>query len=400
MRLSARVRPLLILPVLLCAVLAGGAIRRVQDTCGPFTDVSPLYCPYVLEAYYTGITAGTSATTFSPDLPITRAQSAVFTTKALNQALARGSRRASLGQWWTTVPVFAWSAGLGTTSLPSLPIGNFSPIACDGADVWVAGSNSVFRVRASDGRLLETWTTENTPSSVLVAMGRVLVAGWVPSGPGALYAIDPTQPAGAALKVADIPESAFALAFDGARVWVTNFTGVSIVTPGATAPWSVTNITTGFQAPSGILFDGQHLWVTDSGNLLQLDPNGAIVMTVDLGGGTPSSLSFDGQNVLVPNGGLQVVRPDDGAVIANVSSVGAGAYAAVFDGERILVVSSGIGGQSPPASLTLLRAADYSMIAQCFNPPIGGFHFAGGASDGLNFWLVGDAGTGPALARY
>jgi hypothetical protein len=65
MRLSAKTRPVLAVVVLLCALLAGGAVRQVQDTCGPFTDVSALFCPYVLEAYYTGITAGTSPTTFS-----------------------------------------------------------------------------------------------------------------------------------------------------------------------------------------------------------------------------------------------------------------------------------------------------------------------------------------------
>ena len=69
MGLSRKARAFLAVAVLLCALLAGGAVRRAQDTCGPFTDVSALFCPYVLEAYYTGITAGTSATTFSPDFP-------------------------------------------------------------------------------------------------------------------------------------------------------------------------------------------------------------------------------------------------------------------------------------------------------------------------------------------
>src|SRR5262249_2848127 len=57
---------LLAVVVAFAAVLAGGAVRIVQDQCGPFTDVTPAFCPYVLELYYLGITAGTSATTFSP----------------------------------------------------------------------------------------------------------------------------------------------------------------------------------------------------------------------------------------------------------------------------------------------------------------------------------------------
>ena len=91
-----------LVPLALAAVLAGGAVRIVQDQCGPFTDVTPAFCPFVSELYYLGITAGTSATTFSPDDPLTRGQAAVFVAKGLNQSLARSSRRAALGQWWTT----------------------------------------------------------------------------------------------------------------------------------------------------------------------------------------------------------------------------------------------------------------------------------------------------------
>src|SRR4030095_16374070 len=99
--------------VALGAVLAGGAVSVVQDQCGPFTDVTPAFCPYILELYYLGITAGTSATTFSPDDPLTRGQGAVFIAKGLNQSLARSSRRAALGQWWR--PTFTtWLNGLAT----------------------------------------------------------------------------------------------------------------------------------------------------------------------------------------------------------------------------------------------------------------------------------------------
>src|SRR5690348_15698901 len=121
-----------IVPLALSALLAGGATRVVQDQCGPFTDVTPGFCPYVLELYYLGITAGTSATTFSPDDPLTRGQGAVFIAKGLNQTLARSSRRAALGQWWTTTP--RWDDRIGTIDVGLNPIG----IASDGADLWVA----------------------------------------------------------------------------------------------------------------------------------------------------------------------------------------------------------------------------------------------------------------------
>ena len=131
-RMSRLPRKLFALPLALAALLAGGATRIVQDQCGPFTDVTPGFCPYILEIYYLGITVGTSPTTFSPDDPLTRGQGAVFIAKGVNQTLARSSRRAALGQWWTTTP--QWGDRIGTTAVGIFPIG----IASDGADLWVA----------------------------------------------------------------------------------------------------------------------------------------------------------------------------------------------------------------------------------------------------------------------
>jgi hypothetical protein len=120
-------RRLALVPIAVLSLLAGGAVARMQDVCGPFTDVTPSLCPYVLEMYYLGITAGTSSTTFSPDNVVTRGQAAVFVSKSINQSIARSSRRAALGQWWTTTP--HWDIGLGVTD------DALGPVACDGSDV-------------------------------------------------------------------------------------------------------------------------------------------------------------------------------------------------------------------------------------------------------------------------
>src|SRR5262245_32474174 len=178
----------------LLALFAGGAVARIQDQCGPFVDVSPTICPYVLEMYYLGITAGTSPTTYSPDATVTRGQAAVFVSKGVNQAIARSSRRAALGQWWNG-SYFNWMDGQATTTLPE---SNLGPVVCDGSDVWVGGFSGVYRVRASDGKLLDTWTPG--PGSMLAAMGRIFITGVssVPGNNGALLMIDPSSPAGAA----------------------------------------------------------------------------------------------------------------------------------------------------------------------------------------------------------
>jgi len=93
------------------------------------------------------------------------------------------------------------------------------------------------------------------------------------------------QMAGAATTVAsnlgNIPfgNIPFGIAFDGARIWTANASGsVSIVTPGATIPWTVTTVTTGFSEPGGALYDGASVSVTDitAGTLLKVDSAGAI----------------------------------------------------------------------------------------------------------------------------
>src|ERR1700730_12041041 len=110
----------LAIPLALAAVFAGGATGVVQDQCGPFNDVDPAFCPFVSELFYLGITAGTSPTTFSPDDPLTRGQGAVFVAKGLNQSLARSSRRAALGQWWTPQ---------GPENIPRTTVGS-DPVLC------------------------------------------------------------------------------------------------------------------------------------------------------------------------------------------------------------------------------------------------------------------------------
>jgi S-layer homology domain len=376
-------RRLAVIPLAAVALLAGGAVGRVQDQCGPFTDVSPAFCPYVLEMYYLGITAGTSPTTYSPDNPVTRGQAAVFVSKGVNQAIARSSRRAALGQWWTTTP--RWDFGLGVTDIG----GNPNLVASDGTDVWVANSGNVLRVRASDGRLLDTWTGATNSFGVLVAMGRILVTG--DSNPavregvdtGVLYVIDPSQPAGPVVEGASgLTPGPRAAAFDGSRIWTTSTGGVSIVTPAPTLPWSATNVTEGFTQTLGIVWDGSSMWVGDvqSGDVLRLDGDGAIIQRVHTG--TPGFMTYDGANIWVPAvTSVAVIRASDGSIVQTLTGNGLdNAYAAAFDGERILVTNPNTN------TLSLFRAADLAPLGAI--PAGTGMGPNGVCSDGLNFWVT------------
>ena len=380
----------LIGPVLLAALLAGGAAQIVQDQCGPFTDVTPAFCPFILELYYLGITAGTSATTFSPDDPLTRGQGAVFIAKGLNQSLARSSRRAALGQWW--VPQ-------GAQSMNAIPLtGSPRQVRSDGADVWVATLDGVVtRVRASDGKVLATWNGVSSAECVLVAMGRIFVTGSALFGqpPGFLYMIDPTQSGQEAVVVADtLGMHAQDIAFDGARIWTANENGtVSIVTPTSTLPWSVDTIAVGQASNRCILWDGESMWLGSGSELLRLDSNGNVTQTVAVEFAAGQA-AFDGENIWLPGVSvIGVVQAHSGTVVATLEGNGLDApWAATFDGQRVLVTNGNVGA----STVSLWNAADLAPLGYAF--VTAGFGIRGACSDGVNFWIALDGPHG--LERF
>jgi hypothetical protein len=162
--------------VLTAAVIAGAA-SSLLGSCGPFADFTDAgFCPFVLEIFTLGITTGTSATTYDPTSPASRLQMAAFLSRTVDRVLQRGGRRASLNQFSSPQNV----AALGVTTVGASP----RLLRFDGADLWVAnfGSGTVSRVRASDAKILETWTGAPSAIGVLIAMGRVLVTGFTSPG--------------------------------------------------------------------------------------------------------------------------------------------------------------------------------------------------------------------------
>jgi hypothetical protein len=146
--------------------------------------------------------------------------------------------------------------------------------------------------------------------------------------------------------VASLASSPAALAFDGARIWSADLNGtVSIVTPGATIPWTASTVT-GFSEPLAILYDGSNIWITDAvtGTLLKLDSSGAVLQTVTVGV-FPDIPTFDGSNIWVPNiSSMTVVRASSvkRAVLATLTGNGlSGPRDAAFDGQRVLVANNG-----------------------------------------------------------
>ncbi|HKA36494.1 MAG TPA: S-layer homology domain-containing protein [Thermoanaerobaculia bacterium] len=357
-----------------------GATSSLLSVCGPFTDVAAdAFCPFVLEIFYLGITTGTTATTYDPGANVTRLQMAAFLSRTVDGALKRGGRRASLNQFSTPQN----DTVLGLTTVGDSPQG----AKADGADVWVANhsGNSVSRVRESDGKLLETWTGATAAGGVLVAMGNVFVAG--DSIPGRLFRIVPNQAAGAVTTVAsNLGGGGAGIAFDGSRIWTADISNgsVSIVTPGASIPWTVTLVSS-WSAPSGVVYDGANVWVTDfnQGIMQKLDGAGAILATATVGS-NPFFPLYDGSNIWVPNNGsnsVSVVRPLTGNVLATLTGNGLNSpQSAAFDGQRVLVTNNG------GNSVSLWKAADLTTLGTfatgaSTNP-------YGACSDGVNFWIT------------
>jgi DNA-binding beta-propeller fold protein YncE len=363
---------------------------QAQEMCGgvdypfPYTDVSSVgaaFCPGIMEAYVTGVSKGTTPSTFSPNNTVTRVQMTTFLQRSLDQALTRTSRRAALNQWW--VPQ-------NTNSMQTIALGGF-PQACasDGEDIWASTDGEVVQVQGHTGKALGTWTGATGSDGVLVAAGKVFVTG--ATSPGRLYVLDPTQPPGAVTVAASTLDSnPRGIAFDGTNIWTTNGNfppgSVSIIEP--QSPYTVVNtVSTGFLLPFGILYDGAHIWVTDTaeGTLLKLDSAGAILQTVTVGLG-PQFPVFDGANIWVPNSGsnsITVVQASTGNVVATISADANnllnGPVAVGFDGERILVANNA------GDTVTLFKAADLSFIANAATGTGTGPYRA--CSDGVNFWV-------------
>jgi hypothetical protein len=378
-------RASLVITIVIGLTIAASQLRADTGTCGaasvgvPFTDVAgnQFFCQ-IAEAYVCGLTNGTTATTYSPSEMVPREQMAAFITRAQDSALRRGSRRAALNQWATPQSINPEAM----TTVGQDPQG----LQSDGADIWVANylSDTVSRVRASDGKLLDTWTGAVDATGVLVAQGRIYVSG----AGGKLYRIDPKQPAGAVTVMASNLGALVSLTWDGVFIWTTSYItgGITKVNP---ETWTFQTFNA-VSCPRFILFDGTNLWVDSynngDGHLHKLNPDGSIALTVDLNiNDIPQQPVFDGTNIWVPSGGSQasskvtVVRASTGAILATLTGNGLHLPGSVaFDGQRILVTNGG------NQSVSLWRAADLT--------PIGSFPLVSSSpsfacSDGVNFWI-------------
>jgi hypothetical protein len=350
----------------------------------PFTDVATgniFFCS-IAAAYFSGLTNGTSPTTYSPSANVPREQMAAFVSRTLDQSLRRGSRRAALKQWWT-------SLAFSPNSKTAVDL-NPQAVASDGADLWVTNLDNgrVTRVRASDGVVLQTWTGAIRAAGVLVAQGAVFITG--ETNPGRLYAIVPTTSDSSppvTLVTDQLGANPRGIAFDGTAIWTANQSGsISRVVNG-----TVTTVSTGFVTPVGMLYDGANIWVSDPGDgrLKKLNSDGSIAAFVQIS--SPYHASFDGTNIWVPSfasSAVTVVRVKDTGgnplnqpfVLATLTDNGLSLpTSAAFDGQRIVITNLG-------SSVSLWEASDLTPLGSV--PTGSGTAPFGVCSDGVNFWVV------------
>lgn len=369
-------------------VATGASIApaQAQELCGgaaypfPYTDVTSVgaaFCAGIMEAYVTGVSKGTTPTTFSPNATVIRSEMTTFLGRSLDEELARAGRRAALNQWWTSQ-----NSGV----MQTISVGGYPRFcAADGRNIWFTNSGQVLEMQAASGKLLGTWTGATSSLAILVAAGKVFVADQLNS----LYVIDPTQPPGmVTLATGNLGSSPNAIAFDGRNLWTANGAGsVSIITLQASLPYPVTTVSTGFVLLTGIAYDGANIWVTDymAGTLLKLDATGNILQTVAVGS-YPLSVAFDGANLWITTLGssIAVVQASTGSLVATINADATNLLSrpqmAAFDGERILVTNTDGG------SVTLFKAADLSFLGNVSTGA--GTVPLGACSDGISFWVA------------
>jgi outer membrane lipoprotein-sorting protein len=385
--LAIRLTLLTILFVTLTTISA--RIRADSGTCSgatvtlPFNDVmsSPFFCT-IAAAYFSGLTNGTTATTYSPGNVVTREQMAAFTTRTLDQSLRRGSRRAALGQWWTP-KTGAWFRG--RTSFINPP----GDVVSDGEFIWVAAVDTLVRVRTFIPMVPEDTngiTSFQTPAQALVvASGAVFVGGGSTLSYAAPFGVYPVS--------TNFTPDLLCLAFDGEYVWTGSSSG--LIGKVNLQTFAVTTANTGLGILTGMVYDGHNVWVCERNNFIgqinKLDANGAVITTVGTGA-RPGRPVFDGTNIWVPNrqsNSVTVIRVKDANgnplatpfVLAQLSGNGLNApVAAAFDGERILITNA-----SAP-TVSLWKATDLAPLGSYSVPYSSGVTAA--CSDGLGFWLT------------
>jgi len=273
------------------------------------------------------------------------------------------------------IATLRWYAANQTTSFD---VGvNPMAVAFDGACIWVANlsSNSVTKLRASDGTILGTYVVGTQPRALAFDGANMWVANYASGNVMKLRASDGTILG--TYTAGTLPRG---LAFDGANIWVANIGSANVTKLRASDGTVLGTYSVGTQ-PMGVAFDGVNIWVANqmSNNVTKLRASdGSLVGTYNAGG-EPENLAFDGTNMWVADftGGVAKLLAADGSLVGAYSA-GSTPAGIAFDGVNIWVANYS------SASVTKLLAADGSLVGVYWvgSTPMGV------AFDGANIWVA------------
>ncbi len=267
-------------------------------------------------------------------------------------------------------------------------------LAFDGSSIWVAGAHEagngfVYKLRPSDGAVLDFFASSNGPVSGVAFDGVNIWYAQSDGGSGELIKASRSMEG----QLQRIPTGAapWAVAFDGTYIWVTNNGSNNVSRVRASDGARLGTFPTGTR-PRGLAFDGTNMWVANyqAGGLLKLRASdGANLGSAKVGEG-PTGVVFDGANMWVTNNGsnsVSKVRTSDSATIGTFAT-GSGPTGIAFDGFNIWVTNSS------DNTVTQLRASDGAnrgTFATGSGP-------AGVAFDGANIWVANKSGG--SLTKY
>jgi YVTN family beta-propeller protein len=183
-------------------------------------------------------------------------------------------------------------------------------------------------------------------------------------GHGVLEKITDT---GAVISATEIGVAPIEMAYDGAKVWVTNYTSSTLSIVDQQGVLVHTIFLPLAAHPEGIFFDGKYIWVANNGvgqnSVSKFDPESMRLIASYPVGLAPDAFAFDGTSIWVTNSYSDNVMKLDRETGEIIRTFPTGEYplSIVFDGKDMWIGNGDVANPNEPplatASLTELRVA-------------------------------------------
>lgn len=259
----------------------------------------------------------------------------------------------------------------------------------DGLYLWVANNGTVSKILPQANLVVSEHSVGGIAGRNLAFDGlHVWVAGQYPDYPVAKIRVSDGTVTLVRLQGLS---PAYGIAYDGSAIWVGAGTKLLKLDPSTGGLLATVNLPTAYVQSKDVIFDGTYVWVAGNnptGTVTRvLASNPATTAEFATGAPYPSGLVYDGANVWITNytsASVSKMRASDGAVLASYP-VGTNPRGLVFDGLNIWVGCDG------STNVYKLRAATGQQVGS----PI---PFAGGVNklgfDGSFVWVTGGTQTG------